>query len=73
MCGRRRRQIFIPGQLAVVILIQRQQLSGRVGDLVRINDTIVIHVQRREQRRRGRAMPLQTLRSAGIAWPWPSD
>lgn len=45
--------VFIGGELAVTIFIQGQQLGAGIGDLIGINDTIVIHVERAHDGRDG--------------------
>src|SRR6202041_2895633 len=41
---------------AVTVLIERQQFCARIGDFVGIDDAVVIHVKRPDNRRDGRMM-----------------
>jgi hypothetical protein len=49
--------VFVPGQFSITVFIQRQQLGARIGNLVGINDPIVIHIQRPHNGWQRRMMP----------------
>ena len=55
--------IFITGQLAVMILVERQQFGTGIGDLIGINDAIVIDIQRPDNGREGRMMTMTTAKT----------
>ena len=66
--GRPGAEIFIGRQHAIAVLVERFQRGARVGDFVRVNDPIVIRIQREHDQRRRRAMVARlagTTRAAG--------
>jgi hypothetical protein len=56
------RQIFVRCQLAVMILVERQQLRRGVRDLIRIDYAVVVDVERLEEGQRRRTM-MSSLRA----------
>jgi hypothetical protein len=60
---RRRRHQFVHGELAIAVFVERLKRGGRVGDFVRVNDTIVICVERVNHRRD---------RLSASTHPWPA-
>ena len=59
---RTRRQVFVPRQLAVMILVERQQLRRGVCDLIRIDYAVVVDVERLEEGQ-GRRTMMSSLRA----------
>ncbi len=51
-------QVFVTRQLTVVVLVQGQQFGAGIGDLVGINDAVVIHIQRPDDGRQRGMMPM---------------
>lgn len=70
------RHIFIWSQFAVMVFVQSQQFGAGVGDLIGIDDAVVIAAQREDERKRRRTMPallmvsILAARTAGAAHTW---
>lgn len=58
---------FIRRQFAVAIFVERLQRRWRIGDFVRVNHAVVIHVKRLHQWRWWRRMMTFYARTAGLA------